>query len=187
MNTHEQPKLEQEDNLELIKILDYQKELGENIQNWIINNQELPEDFLNKFSSIESNVTLSELLSKIRKELFDRYGEKRNKAQSFKDSRFTPLSEMMERGIISCGVLTSIFGVVLRNAGIPVKFVHGKLARQKGKEHRHAWLEVYNPLKNGWFEIDPTRGNFEMASDTERIKVYHDWKELEDDYNKGNY
>jgi len=174
------------ENLEEVRILDYRVELNKEIKNWIISQEEIPNYFWGKLKDVSSQTTFRELLNKVRKELYAIYGRKRDKARSFTDSRFTPLSKMLERGMISCGALTNIFGTVLRKFGIPVKFIHGRLKHQTG-EDRHAWLEVYNPLKKKWFEIDPTYPDFKMKPDAKRIKVYHDWEELKKDYDEGNF
>ncbi len=93
---------------------------------------------------------------------------------------------MIERGMVSCGALTNIFGSVLRKLGVPARFVHGIEGGQRG-ENRHAWLEIYNPLGKDWFEIDPTQQDFGMKLSARRIKVYHNWSELKKDYGEGKF
>ncbi len=179
-----EPKIEK-DLLSEIRLSDYGKIEGCNSE-WI-ETQEIPDIIWTKVSKINSELTLRELFCNIRKELFDVYGEKRDKAKSFADSRFTSLPEMVERGMVSCGALVNIFGNILRKLGVSTKFIHGKLESQEGADYRHSWLEIYDPRCQTWIEVDPTKKDFEMASDTQRYKEYHNWQELKEDYDKGKY
>ena len=180
-------KLEKESWIDKIKLSDYQK-LNKSVKSWIDTNLEIPDHLWRRIRDVQSQLTIGELLKKIDKELIVVYGDKRDKAKSFADSRFTPLDKMIERGMISCGAMTNIFGTALRKLGIPVKFVHGILEKQEG-EFRHSWLEIYNPYENNWFEVDPTKSNtnFKVPEKAHRIKIYHDWQELRGDYDKGEY
>lgn len=169
-----------------IKISDF-TEKTEGLEEWLSNNQGIPES-LSEFKTIPSDTTLGGFLKKAKDKLFSLYGDKRDHAKSFADSRFTSIDEMIERGMVSCGAMTLIFGTLLREVGIPVKFVHGgPLGEGGGKDSRHSWLEIYDPLRNDWFEIDPTDTNFKMRPGAKRINVYHDWSELRKDYEAGNF
>lgn len=161
---------------------------SEDQQEWLILTEDVPDVFWEQIKDIPLDIPFEDFLEKIRRELFNLYGPKRDQASSFSDSRFTPLSEMIERGMISCGALSSIFSAVLRKFGIPVKLVHGILKSQdEKKSNRHSWLEVFNPKSNSWLEIDPTVRDFKRRSDAMRRKVYHNWLELKPDYDMGEY
>jgi hypothetical protein len=186
MENKEQIKTEEEDELGEIKLSDYQK-LGEDFREWLNNVEELPEDFWEKIRNTEQGMDLRGLFNKLRKELFIVYGNERGHAKSFADSRFTSLSEMIKRRMTSCGAMTNIFGTALRNFGIPVKFIHGKLESQEGERMRHSWLELYDPKKDEWFEADPAHKNFTVFPDAKRYKTYHNWLELKEDYDRGEF
>lgn len=155
---------------------------------WLSLTEEVPDILWLKIKDLSPEMSLKMILEKIKKELFLIYDGKKDKGISFSDSRFTPISEMIERGMVSCGAMSNIFGVVLRKYGIAVRFIHGILSGQDHEgTHRHAWLEIYNPTSDSWIEIDPTTRNFEKRDDAIRRKVYHDWLELKPDYEKGQY
>ncbi|OGM97789.1 MAG: hypothetical protein A2735_01370 [Candidatus Yanofskybacteria bacterium RIFCSPHIGHO2_01_FULL_41_21] len=171
-----------------IKTSDLCLEEQEDQKEWLSSDEDVPNILWEKIKDLPLNISFGDFLKKIRKSLYDLYGEKRDKASSFADSRFTPLSETVERGMISCGAFSSIFGAVLRKFGIPVKLIHGILESQdEKKSNRHAWLEIFNPVSNSWFEMDPTNDNFEARNDAMRRKVYHNWLELKPDYEKWEY
>ena len=180
-----EPKIEKLNILNNIKISDYQK-LENGTAEWA-EAQEIPSILWDKVKQQNPELTIKELLENIRGELFSIYGKKQDKAKSFADSRFTSLPEMINRGMTSCGAMVNIFGNVLRKLGIPTKFIHGKLEHQKEVGDRHSWLEIYNPISGTWIEVDPTRDNFEMLPETLRLKVYHNWQELKEDFDKGEY
>ena len=140
------------------------------------------------FKNITSETTVGELLTRINKELGRIYGKKRDKARSFADSRFTPLSNMLKRGMVSCGALSIIFATILRKFNVPTKLVHGRLRGQKG-ESRHAWLKLYNPKNKKWHAIDPTQPhrNFAIILSARQIKIYANWEDLKNDYKKKKF
>jgi len=161
---------------------------------WLEIKEDLPEEFWEKLKDINKENNLNLILLRIKQELFSFYGDKRDKAKSFKDSRFTSLKDMIDRGMVTCGSMTKIFATVLRKFGIPTKMVHGILESQKKSfiksvllKNRHAWLEIYNPETKDWISIDPTRNDFSLYPDAIKIKEYHDWSELKGDYDKGNF
>jgi len=150
--------------------------------------------FWDTVKDINREQNLNVILLQIKQKLFSLYGDKQDTAKSFKDSRFTPLMEMIQRGMVTCGSVTKIIGTVLRKFGVPTKFVHGILGSQKKSfirrvlfKERHAWLEIYISKTNEWLPIDLTRKDFSLYPDAEKIKEYHDWGELKIDYNKGNF
>lgn len=166
----------------------------EGFEEWLEIREDLPNVFWYKIKDINREQSLNSVLIQIKQELFSLYGDKRDTAKSFKDSRFTPLAEMIQRGMATCGSATKIIGTALRKFGVPTKFVHGILGLQKKSfikrvlfKERHAWLEIYIPKTNKWLPIDLTRKDFSLYPDAERIKEYHDWGELKDDYIKGNF
>jgi len=179
--------------LDEIKPSDYvnpEKGLSE----WLEIKEEIPKELWEKIKDLDKEKDLNIILLRIRQELFSFYGDKRDEAKSFKDSRFTPLSEMINRGMATCGSVTKIIGIVLRKFGIPTKFIHGILESQRKsfikrvlQKSRHAWLEIYVPKTKGWVPVDITRNDFSIYPDAEKIKEYHDWDELKVDYKKGDF
>ena len=179
-------KSESSEILQDIKLSDYEKS-KEEMEEWLVG-QDIPDVLWNRMKGVDPELTLNELLGKIKKELFDIYGTKRDHAKSFADSRFTSLPEMIERGMVSCGALSNIFGNVLRKFEIPTKFIHGRYNHQTmEKEDRHSWLEIYNPLDRTWIKIDPTKNDFKVLSEAIRLKTYHDWQELHGDYDRRDF
>ncbi len=162
---------------------------------WLINKEEIPEEFWNKIKDANEEENLKLMLLRIKEELFSLYGNKKDKADSFEDSRFTPLKEMIDRGMVSCGAMAKITGTSLRKFGIPTKFIHGIFESQKNNfikrkllKNRHSWLEIYDPKDKKWIPFDMTRNDLSVDPTAEKIKEYHDWDELkESDYKKGNY
>ena len=73
-------------------------------------------------------------------------------AKSILESRFTSSEEAYKKGMISCGAMTNIGAVILRDLGYAVRLVHGSIPTSKD----HAWLKV----KEGevWKEYDLTNG-----------------------------
>ena len=182
-----------EEKLIEIKSSDYSN-LEEGLNEWLEIKQDIPKEFWEKIKDINKENNLNLILLRIKQELFSFYGDKRDKAKSFKDSRFTPLSEMLNRRMATCGSTTKIIGTVLRKFGIPTKMIHGILESQKKSfmkrvllKNRHAWLEIYNPRTKEWLPVDITRNDFNLYKDAEKIKEYHDWEELKVDYEKGDF
>lgn len=182
-----------EEKLSEIKPSDYvnlEKGLGE----WLEIKEDIPKEFWEKIKDINKESNLNLMLLRIKQELFSFYGDKRDKAKSFKDSRFTPMEEMINRGMVTCGSVTKIIGIVLRKFGIPTKLIHGILKSQRKSfikrvvlKNRHSWLEIYNAKTKEWLPVDITRNDFSLYEDAEKIKEYHDWNELKVDYKKGNF
>ncbi len=179
--------------LDEIKPYDYSN-LKNDFSEWLKINEDLPESFWLKVKNTNEEKNIDSMIVKIKQELFSLYGDKRDTAKSFQDSRFTPLSEMIERKMATCGSTTKIIGTVLRKFDIPVKFVHGILRSQQKSffkrvllKERHAWLEIYAPKTKEWVPVDLTRKDFSLYPDAIKIKEYHDWGELKGDYMKGNF
>lgn len=145
----------------------------------------VPSHFLKKFRVVP-NTALYSLLKQIDRELTKLYKGKKDTGKSFADSRFTAVSQALKRGMVSCGALTQIYAGVLRNYGIPVKLVHGRLKGQRG-DSRHAWLRIYNPVNKKWVVVDPTNKNFTPLKTARQLKIYSTWKELREDYLRGRF
>lgn len=176
--------------IDSITIENYQDVLPDGIAEWLKFHESYPRDFWSYIVPVSPKITLHEFLKKIRKTLKVIYSGKQDTASSFADSRFTPIGEMIERGMITCGALVNIYGTTLRKMGIPVRYIHGRSERfSKRKDDRHAWLDIYNPINRHYFECDPGHPGFGMWADPtlKRIKVYHNWLELKEDYEKGNF
>lgn len=139
--------------------------------------ERVPHYFLKKFRRIRGDTNLFSLLLQIRKKLFTMYGKERDYGRSFFDSRFTPLARLLERRMASCGALVVIFGTVLRNFGVPVKFVHGRLL-DTHMEDRHAWLKLYDPLHSRWVPIDPTKIDFALPQQAMELQECFDWYDM---------
>ncbi len=176
--------------LENIDLLSYENLNG--FEEYLEIKDDLPEEFWNKIeSSKKEEENLMMVLLRIRESLFDLYGEERNNADSFSDSRFTSINEMIDRKLVSCGSFVKIFGTALRKLEIPVKFIHGIFEEQKNLpkeiENRHSWLEIHNPQNQEWVPIDFTEGSLELSSTAQKIKEYFNWDELKKDYDEGNF
>ena len=168
--------------------------LKDDYNEWLKNDEDVPLEFWEKVKNIKEEKNLNLMLLRLKQELFSFYGEKRDTAKSFKDSRFTSLQEMLSRKMATCGSVTKIVGIILRKFGIPTKFIHGILESQKKsfikrvlQKSRHAGLEIYDPKTKEWLPIDMTRSDFSLYPDAEKIKEYHNWGELKEDYKKGNF
>lgn len=174
--------------LKSISLSDY-RSVDRGMDEWI-EGETLPPQLQEAFIEHDPHISLFDELLVIRKKLFEIYGEKRTKAQSFEESRFSSLSEILEKGLTSCGALTNVFGNILRYLGVPVKFIHGvdEYSKKNARGNdRHAWLEIYDPRSQEWMECDPTKKDFLVTPGSERWKVYHNWHELKVDYEKGNF
>lgn len=173
------------DKLHTIRLADYSN-MGGVYTKWKYSSREVPDYFLRNFQDLPSHLSVFQLLMRIRKVLYDFYGEKPNYASTFAESRFTSISEILERKLISCGAVTCVFGLTLREFGIPTKFVHGKIKGTRPND-RHAWLKVYDPNDKKWIEIDPGTNDFSVYSDARQWRIYYNWNELKKDYEKGNF
>jgi Transglutaminase-like superfamily len=173
------------DSFVFVTLGDYQGLKNPSLARWR-RTKKIPTDFWNEIKDIPRGTNIAGALLSLRMLLLKNYGSKRYAAKSFSDSRFTSLSKMIARGMVSCGAFASIFGETLRNFGVPVKFIHGRYKGQKGDD-RHAWLELYNPNERRWFPVDPTTQNFWRRPDARKIKTYLDWSELKKDYRKGKF
>ncbi|OHB25554.1 MAG: hypothetical protein A2542_00890 [Parcubacteria group bacterium RIFOXYD2_FULL_52_8] len=155
---------------------------------WIETDLTVPASLL-KRAEAQGTQNWEQLLACIDEEIMRLYGSKRDTAKSFLDSRFTPIRDIFERGMVSCGALVQVFGTVLRKLGVPARFVHGILPGQTG-ENRHAWLEVYDAASQKWLEFDSTQNHrhFAVPEGAKRIKVYREWgTELRNDYDAGAF
>jgi len=182
------------DILENIKPLEYHNIDNEKFKEYLEIKEDLPKEFWEQIeNSMQEEKDLLQVFLRARETLWEDFykNNKKDKAKSLSDSRFTSLNEMIDRGMASCGSYTKIFGTVLRKFGIPVKFIHGILQEQKNlpkeRESRHAWLEFYNPQTNEWVPIDFTEESLEPIPTAEKIKEYHDWEEFKKDYEKGEF
>ena len=170
--------------LDLIKLSDYKRSWNKSIKKWL-GHANVPKDFLSRVD-LPNHVSVFVLLMRIRRVLYDIYGTKRDKAESFSDSRFASFPQILNRGMISCGALATVYGKTLRRFGIPIKFVHGKLQGQNF-ESRHAWLKIYDPIEKKWITADPTIGDFELSKKAIQKKIYIDWSDLKKDYLLGKF
>lgn len=173
-------------NLKNTTLEDYQNTKGK-FKRWLLK-EKIPSLFWNLIKDTDKQITVDKLVRKIDIELMKLYGEKRDTASSFVDSRFSSIPQILKRGMVSCGALSRVHSAVLRNLGIPVKLVHGKLKGQKG-ENRHSWLKIYNPHTKRWIEVDPTQDqrNFKPLQTARQIKIYSNWENMKDDYLKGKF
>lgn len=173
-------------NLKKVTIGDYQNLKGK-FRPWLLK-EKIPAFFWEKIEKTNTQISVEKLLYKIDKELMNCYGKKRDTACSFSDSRFSSISQILKRGMVSCGALSRIHTAVLRNLGIPVKLVHSKLKGQKG-ENRHSWLKIYNPHTKRWIDVDPTqdRRGFKIINTARQIKIYSNWNEMKEDYRLGRF
>ncbi len=163
--------------LDTITLVDYQN-IPPEAQEWLHRNEDVPEVIWEKIKDLHSNITLVELLRKIRGAFeASRQGRDRQGPDSFEASRFTSFEEVIARGWDSCGIRARVFGTTLRKIGIPVKFIDGK---RVGLEETtdHAWLEIYSPKRHTWIECDPGEGDFTQSAQNKRERVFHDWDEL---------
>ncbi|HOX97206.1 MAG TPA: transglutaminase-like domain-containing protein [bacterium] len=175
-----------ESGFEHINIDEYEHLDQSQFEEWL-KNEEIPEVLLEKVRDYK-NINLKNFLRNIIDKLFEVYGDKRNSADSLADSRFTPLSEMIDRGLVSCGAMAKIFAGILRTKKIPVKLIHGDFIDRKDVEDRHSWLEIYNPKTKTWESMDPTEHDFGFKQDKyKKIKEYHSWSEFAEDYINGDY
>jgi len=170
--------------LEIILISDYDRKPKLHVR-WR-RHSPMPPYFWRQLKDLPHHLNLFQLFMRIRKVVYGLYGKKRDRAHSFADSRFTPLSQMLKRGMVSCGAITAIFGTTLRKFNIPVQFVHGKLPGQKA-DNRHAWLKIYDSKSDIWIIVDPGTDYFELRRGAKEIKTYFNWEELKKDYRKGEF
>lgn len=164
--------------------------LGEELSEWLAVREPVPAVLNNRLSefTIEPDIDVQSFLTTVRNALFSLYGKHRDKARSFADSRFTHIDEMVRRGMVSCGALTKIIGTVLREHGVPVKYIHGEALKKDGSaESRHSWLAIFDPVTGAWKEVDPTQQDFGMYPEAVAIRAYHDWDELRPDYDAGRF
>lgn len=179
---------EDADRFSYIRLQEYQQ-LPDEAQEWL-QHEPLPEEFLRALEGqLAPHHTVTELMRIIRQVLRKLYGSDERKAQSFEESRFSALEEIISNRLSSCGAKATVFAEALRAAGIPVKYVHGwflnKPRDQSGD--RHAWLKIYDPVRNEWIARDPTESNFEKRTDVGELKEYHSWAELYKDYLNGEW
>ena len=152
-----------ESSLDQIRVSDFRIVKPE-FEAWTSRDQELPAPLLDFVESLPVSTDLESLFHLLDSELKRFRGDKRDAAVSFADSRFTSISEMLERGMVSCGALTKMYAGVLSKLGVPVKLVHAVPLVVTNHEDRHAWIEVPNPAKGTWVEVDPTQPHRRFGS-----------------------
>lgn len=170
--------------LQEVRISDYDNLKNAVVRRWLRKDR-VPPYFLKRFSKVSSKMSVLDLIRTTDKELMHFYGGKRDYALSFEDSRFTPIPQMLKRGMVSCGSMVAIFTAVMRNFGIPVKMVHGRV-KTRGRWWWHAWIKVYNPKENHWTAIDVTRHHtgFNLKPKTRQLRIYENWKHLRMECNR---
>lgn len=175
MNQNERPE-EKQETLATLRLSEYQN-LSPELKEWLHRNEEVPPVMWEQLADLEPNLTLMEVLQKIRSAFATACGDKKSRPASFEESRFTPFTEIIERGLNSCGVRARVYGTTLRKLGVPVKFIDGK--HTEGDEtYDHAWLGIYAPSANRWLESDPGTETFEHDPRNQRERIFHDWDEL---------
>lgn len=148
--------------------------------------QQIPRYFRSRFFDLPGNISVFDLLMRIRKELTNLQGLNGSPAHSFAESRFSSVKKVLANKINSCGALCTITGNVLRLFNIPVKFIHGRLTWQQ-KNDRHCWLQIYDPIGKRWGSVDPTSDDFTISLDYKAIKEYVNWTALKADYLHGDF
>lgn len=171
--------------LEGAQLADYEG-LAEEYGEWL-KGEELPGDFSDRLGELDKDTPITGVLHSIREVLADYGNKKPVAAASFEESRFTSASEVIQRNIHSCGALARVYGSSLRHLGVPVQYVHGRMSTIDEPDHRHGWINVLNSQDRRWVSVDPTAKYFELSPDADEIKIYHDWDELKEDYEKGEY
>ena len=162
--------------LDSISVREYQ-DLPDSVLEWLESDEDVPSVMKEKLGALDPQLTLREALQRIREALLACSGGNRIQADSFEESRFTPFTDIVDRGLVSCGAHTRGIGTVLRHNGIPVRFVDG--THQEGENiHGHAWLDIYNPRTGDWIESDTRTEDFSFGSGNERKGVFHNWEEL---------
>lgn len=179
-----------ETRLRAIRLSDFTGPEDPGLSEWKQPREDLPADFLSKLGDVSTDTDLYSLLERIDRVVSPAPGAG-DKASSFKDSRFTPLADMISRRMVSCGAMALIFAETLRRFGVPVKLVHAKMiSPDAGPSHRHAWIRIYDPSSSDWLDIDPTDsgGRFRInTSKHKEVGTYHSWSELRPDYERGDY
>lgn len=94
--------------------------------------------------------------------------------RSIMESRFTPAEEAFRKGMTSCGTLTNISAEILRHLGFRVKLVHGECEQSVD----HAWISVYDPIKQVWTEYDLGRRDASVPHTHKRKMVVDSWEEI---------
>ena len=68
---------------------------------------------------------------------------------------FESLDDILNNGGATCGGLSSVYISILRNNGIPARFMTGGTVHESGIFGGHVWTEFY--LENyGWIPVDPS-------------------------------
>ena len=102
-----------------------------------------------------------------------------------------------------CTDTTALFLALVRECGIPAKFIEGK---RLGKSGSHSWAQIF--VEGKWLNIDPTQGSKGMDFKPEEsehgpykiiseslgpsdslISSYEDWKKIEKmwNYKRGTF
>jgi len=82
-------------------------------------------------------------------------------------SASSPIDDVLERGKGVCQDFAHLMIAILRNYGIPARYVSGYLHRPGKESQSHAWVEVWLG-DAGWFGIDPTN---DVVIDEHFVKV----------------
>lgn len=122
--------------------------------------------------------TTSELVHKINIFIHDHADslpEKYN-PKSIIESRFTPVEEAFEKGIVSCGSMANISATLLRHVGFDVKLIHGECDSSVD----HAWISVQDKETGSWKEYDLTSKNEELRPGHKIKATVYSWEEIRD-------
>lgn len=100
--------------------------------------------------------------------------ENRYRPQSIIESRFMPINEAFEKGVLSCGAIANISADMIRHVGLQVQLIHGELIDSVD----HAWISVFDKDKDVWVDFDLTSDNpLDMTNHTEKKRV-DSWEEI---------
>lgn len=92
------------------------------------------------------------------------------------ESRMTPASQVLQRGMVSCGAVATLCAALLRSSGRPVKLVHGVY-----RDSDHAWLEVWDDSGRKWLSFDPMESTVpvgKLAAGHVKLAECADWSEI---------
>ncbi|HTH93289.1 MAG TPA: transglutaminase domain-containing protein [Candidatus Paceibacterota bacterium] len=92
------------------------------------------------------------------------------------ESRFTPADEAFEKGMWSCGTVSTMVAEMLRSIGKKVRFIHGEHSRSVD----HSWLSVFNESSGEWEEFDTARNNLNIRPDYVKKAEVDSWEEIKD-------
>jgi transglutaminase-like putative cysteine protease len=87
----------------------------------------------------------------------------------------TPVGEALRLGRGVCQDFAHLFIGACRGLGLPARYVSGYI-HQTGEVATHAWCQVWTG-KNGWVDIDPTRGTL-VGDDYVKIGIGRDYSDV---------